>query len=143
MKPHSLIATFFGIGHAKYFPGTVGSVAGLVLSCWLAVDPSYQAAGCLTASVLGLWAAGAYAREKREEDPRSVVIDEVAGMMLSLLFLPVRWQVLVVGFFLFRFFDIFKPLFIRRAEELPGGWGIMADDLLAGLFTHVILRLLF
>jgi len=138
-----LIATFFGIGYLPILPGSAGSAAGLLLFYCLGFDPRVQAIGTCAAAVLGVWSAGAVAKQVNEEDPRIVVIDEVAGMMLSLLFLPVRWPVYLLGFFLFRFFDIFKPWLIRKAENLPGGWGIVADDLLAGLTTNLILRLFF
>lgn len=74
------------------------------------------------------------------KDPARVVIDEVAGMAISLLFLPVNVKCLLLGLVLFRFFDILKPLYIRKMESLPSGWGIMADDILAGLYTNIILR---
>lgn len=70
------------------------------------------------------------------------MIDEVAGMMITLLFIPVTIFHIVAGLILFRFFDIAKPLFIRKMEALPKGWGVMADDVLAGLYAHLVLRLI-
>ena len=74
------------------------------------------------------------------KDPARVVIDEVAGMCISLLFLPVNVKYLFCALILFRFFDIVKPLFIRKVESLPAGWGIMMDDVLAGVYANVILQ---
>jgi phosphatidylglycerophosphatase A len=74
------------------------------------------------------------------KDHSRVVIDEVAGLFVSVLFVPATLQYLIAGFILFRFFDIAKPLFIRRLEALPGGWGVMADDLLAGVYANIILH---
>jgi phosphatidylglycerophosphatase A len=74
-------------------------------------------------------------------DSNRVVIDEIAGMCISLLFLPVTWGTILTGLILFRFFDMVKPLYIRKAEDLPGGWGVMGDDVLAGIYTNVLLQL--
>jgi len=73
-------------------------------------------------------------------DPGVVVIDEVVGMLLTLAFVPVGWAGVLAGFVLFRLFDIIKPYPCARAERLPGGWGIMADDVLAGVYANVVLR---
>lgn len=75
------------------------------------------------------------------KDHQRVVIDEVAGMCITLLCVPVRWEYILLGLVLFRFFDILKPLYIRKMEELPGGLGVMADDVLAGVYANVILQL--
>jgi len=76
------------------------------------------------------------------KDSYRIVIDEVAGMCLSLLFIPVRWQYMVIGLLLFRFFDIAKPLYIRKMEQLHGGWGVMMDDMLAGLYSNLALQVI-
>lgn len=75
------------------------------------------------------------------KDHNRVVIDEVAGMCITLLFVPLKWQYTLIGLVLFRFFDILKPFGIRKLEELPGGWGVMADDVLAGIYANIILQL--
>ncbi len=135
------IATFFGVGYIPYFPGTIGTLAGLAVFCLLGSDPRVQAAGTAFTIVTGIWAAGRMAAYLKEEDPRPVVIDEVAGTLLGFLFLPARWPVLIAGFLIFRFLDILKPFGIRRLEDLPGGWGIMMDDLAAGLLTNLALHI--
>ena len=73
------------------------------------------------------------------KDSSKVVIDEVAGMMITLIAMPVNWKYIAAGLVLFRFFDIVKPLFIRSMEKLPKGWGVMADDVLAGVYAHLVL----
>jgi len=74
------------------------------------------------------------------KDPGRIVIDEMVGMWVVLLGLDFSWTYILMGFFLFRFFDILKPLYINKLQNLPGGWGIMLDDVLAGLYTNVFLR---
>ena len=136
------IATVGGVGYFPRFPGTAGSAVGLGLSWLLRVDPRLQAAGAAAVTVLGLWSAGRAEKALGRKDPSEVVIDEVAGMMLALVALPVTWKLYLAGFFLFRFLDILKPFGLRRLERLPGGWGIMLDDLAAGLATRLLLQLL-
>lgn len=135
-----LIATVFSLGFVPYVPGTAGSLVGLLLAGMLSGNPTCQIAGVLTVSALGFWSAGPAARAMGAKDPRAVIIDEVAGMMLALAALPATWRVYLAGFLLFRFLDIVKPLGLRRVERLPGSWGIMLDDLLAGLLVQVLLR---
>ena len=136
-------ATVGPLGFAPIAPGTVGSAAGLALfwavrstgSTWLEV------AVLLAVSVAGVAAASAAEARYRRRDPGLVVIDEVAGMLVTFLAVPVEFTGAVVGFVLFRLFDIVKPFPARQAERLPGGWGVMADDLVAGVYAQVLLRL--
>lgn len=134
------IATVGGIGRVPRFPGTVASVVGVGLAWWLSPNSAMQIAGTLAVTALGFWSAGPAARAMGVKDPPAVVIDEVAGMMIGLALLPATWKTYLAAFLLFRFLDIFKPGPIRRLERLPGGAGIMADDLLAGLIANLILR---
>jgi phosphatidylglycerophosphatase A len=89
---------------------------------------------------LGVWSANKVEPEWGEDSYR-VVIDEVAGMCLTLCFVPVRWPYIAIGLLLFRFFDIAKPLGIRRMERLNSGWGVMMDDMLAGLYANLLLQI--
>jgi len=107
--------------------------------------------GLVMATVIGTWAADTEARRRHRTDPGPVVVDEVAGQwltfLIALLFLPETYSTPVVvlaaaGFFIFRFFDIFKPWPVRRLESLPGGFGIMFDDLAAGLYSGGCLLIL-
>ncbi|MBI3323013.1 MAG: phosphatidylglycerophosphatase A [Candidatus Omnitrophica bacterium] len=135
------IATVFGLGRIPKIPGTAGSAVGLGLSWLLSADPAQQIAGCAVACGLGLWSAGPTARAMGKPDPGPVIIDEVAGMMLALVTLPVTWQVYLAGFILFRFLDIRKPFGLRRLERLSGSWGIMLDDVAAGAAVNVLLQI--
>ena len=141
------IATCFGVGYFPVAPGTAGSAVAVILVAALGRLPLSRAwhwgllAGALLSIlVVGVWAATAAERFFGRTDPGHVVIDEVAGQILTLLARPdANWKWLLAGFFLFRFFDIVKPFPARRAEHLPGGWGIMTDDLIAGLYGLVAL----
>ena len=139
-----LIATAGYCGNVPIAPGTAGSAAGIAL---LVLVRSSGSAG-LEALVLGVlvaagvWAASAAERDFRQKDPPAVVIDEVAGMWLTLLWLPVGWVGALAGFLAFRLFDIVKPYPARAAERLPGGWGVMADDLVAGVYAALAVRAL-
>lgn len=126
------IATVFGIGTLPRLPGAAGSLFGLGVAWLLRDDWRYQAAAVLVAIVLALWSAGPTARKMGKEDPSCVVIDEVAGMLVAVLGVPFSAKFYWAGFLLFRFFDIVKPPPIRQIQRLPGSWGILADDLLAG-----------
>ena len=140
---HKLIATGLGIGYIRRGGGTVA--AGLCCVVWYLSVPDQTYSG--TYSVLltglltgvGIWSATVVERQWGKDNYR-VVIDEVAGMCLSLLFVPIYPKTLLAGLVLFRFFDILKPLGIRRLEKLDGGWGVMADDLLAGLYTNLVVQ---
>lgn len=134
-------------GYAGFFPiapGTVGSAVGLVLFWALrAWTPWWtDGAAVLVALIAGIWAAGVTERVLQREDPGPVVIDEVLGMFLTVMFLPVNLMGALTGFVLFRIFDVLKPFPADRAERLHGGWGIMLDDAVAGLYAHLLLRAL-
>ena len=135
------IATVGGLGYSPVAPGTIGSAVGLGMAWILSGNPSQQMIGCLVASGLGFWSSGPTARLLGEKDAQPIIIDEVAGMMIGVVLLPATWKIYLAGFLLFRVLDIFKPGPIGRLERLPGGVGIMADDLLAGVVTHLLLRL--
>lgn len=139
---HRIIATGLSIGYIGRGGGTAAAAAcclGWYLAFSGGVDPLVAVLVTVIITDLGVWAADRVEPLWGEDSPR-VVIDEIAGMCISLLFLPVTWATVFAGFVLFRFFDIAKPLYIRRVEGIPGGWGVMADDLLAGLYANVILQ---
>jgi phosphatidylglycerophosphatase A len=135
------IATGFYVGYLPGAPGTLGSLWAPILC--IALPKAWLPAVWWSIPVIvvaGIWAAG---RAEREwgHDPGRVVIDEVAGALLTLLALPLSLPVVWTGFILFRAFDILKPPPIRWCERLPGGWGIMADDIAAGIAANAVLRL--
>jgi len=138
-----VLATFFGLGLAPLAPGTVASAAAALLYRFFLhglAAPLY-ALVVIAVFFAGVLASARYARELGRTDPGRIVIDEVCGQLVALAFLPAGWVPLAVSFALFRFFDIIKPWPIRRLERLPGGWGIMADDIAAGLIAAVLARL--
>lgn len=144
----SAIATFFGIGRLKPGPGTWASaVAALIwfaISRQIATNFQNVVLGALIVIVtaVGIPAATAIARTSGLKDPQIVVIDEVAGQWIALLLTPVTWKTLLVGFILFRGFDILKPLPVRQLERLPEGTGIVVDDIAAGLYSLLVMQLL-
>jgi phosphatidylglycerophosphatase A len=141
-----LIATFFGVGHIR--PGSGTYAAGITVLCWWAafhlVAPKWLVPVEVIASVLitliGIPPSTTVARESGQKDPGFVVIDEVAGQMISLIAVPLHWKYLLAGFILFRGFDIVKPFPLRRLERLPGGTGIMMDDVGAGLYALLLIQ---
>ena len=138
------IATVGPCGHAPVAPGTFGSAAGLLLfwAVRTSGSPAVEAAVLLAVTAVGVVVATRAESAYGRRDPGLIVIDETAGMLLTLAAVPVGPVGAVVGFLAFRLFDIVKPFPARRAERLPGGWGVMADDLVAGLYAQALLRLL-
>jgi phosphatidylglycerophosphatase A len=140
-----ILATGAGIGYVPKGSGTMAALATCGL--WYIVF-HHQGSGGLLAStciilifVLGVWSASKVEKLWGKDNSR-VVIDEIGGMCVSLFMVPVQIPYMLIGFIMFRFFDIAKPLFIGKAEKLPGGWGVMADDLLAGICSNVLLQLI-
>ena len=153
------IATACGLGYIPVAPGTWGSLGGILLyfAVQVAFPPTYfpglrksfEVPGWSAAwagipitvviAALGVWSATTAARFWNVSDPQRVVIDEVSGQHMTYLlaFAPLNWKYLLLGFILFRVFDIWKPFPARQAESLPGGWGIMADDWIAGIYAAI------
>ena len=140
----------FGAGLSPVAPGTVGSLAALVIYYLISIplsgpaNETYLLAGLLAGLIIvgfpvGVWATGLLVTAQ-EPDPGRAVWDEFVGMWITCLLLPREGLWLAAAFFCFRFFDIVKPWPARRLERLPGGWGIMADDLAAGLYGAVLLN---
>ena len=143
------VGTFFGAGLLKPGPGTYGSIAAVLL--WFGAAhllhpaPVALAIGTAIAAVfatlIGIPAATIVARESGREDPGHVVIDEVAGQLIALIAIPADWQHAALSLLLFRIFDILKPPPIRQLERLPGGTGIMLDDVAAGILALIVAQL--
>ena len=152
-----------GVGYIKLAPGTWGSLVGvgLYLSIRLAEFAVWQIGLArnwrveqldawrivfhilivLVVSAIGIWAAGRAADILNKKDPQQVVIDEVAGQFIALMFVPlfVSWWLILIGFVLFRLFDIWKPYPIDSMQELPGGFGVVVDDLVAGMYAAIVI----
>lgn len=141
----SRVATLFGLGSLPAAPGTWGSLGTLMIWAPLrAAFPELEWPGLAALTALAVYAAGAEAARVRGRDPGHVVVDEAAGMALTLVALPVAPSLLQLGcgFLLFRLFDVVKPPPLRALERLPGGFGIVADDLGAGLYALLVVRLI-
>ena len=139
-----LVATAGYVGLIPVAPGTWGSAVGVCLLLLVRGTGEAGAEVLLLAAILagGVWAASAAERLYGQPDPGAIVIDEVAGMLITLFWIPVTWVGALAGFLAFRVFDIVKPYPVGLAERLPAGWGVMADDVVAGLYACVTVRVL-
>lgn len=136
-----MLTTWFGLGYVPVAPGTAASIAGVVLSFILAPFSFWYLAVLVVLFAVGVIGSTQLEKEIGESDPRFAVIDEVVGVMVALAGLPVTFPIAICGFFLFRAFDMFKIYPINKFESLPGGWGIMMDDIMAGLYTNIVLHI--
>lgn len=142
-----MIASVFYMGFIPGAPGTYGTIAAslafaLIYFLTGRILPSLHLSAVCLITLIGVLTAAEASRSVGHEDPSFIIIDEVAGQLVTLLFLPVNSFNLILGTLIFRIFDIFKPFFIRRLERLGKGVGIMADDLLAGVYANLVLQLL-
>lgn len=146
---HEMIATGLGVGHFPYGPGTMGALLAILIwypittmanhTTWFLITLAL----ILAFTLLGAWSS-TVAERYWGEDPSRVVIDEVVGQWITLLAVPAvfSWWHVLAAFVLFRFFDIVKPLGVRNMENFKSGWGIMADDILAGCYGAILIYLL-
>jgi phosphatidylglycerophosphatase A len=136
-----MIATFFGAGYVTKVSGTVGSVLALVILWFLPpVTGWWLWIGLPALFLIGVWAS-TRAETYLGHDANSILIDEIAGQWLVLAFVPKKAVIWIIGFFLFRAFDVLKPFPVNKSQKLPGGWGIMVDDVLAGLYALILIRI--
>jgi phosphatidylglycerophosphatase A len=142
-----LVSTFFGAGRMRPGPGSWGSAATVLLwwALTLVIPPDRQTLSAVLlagfAVAVGIPAATKVSRASGLKDPQFVVIDEVAGQLIALIAAPVSWKTLLLGFILFRGFDIKKPPPIRRLEQLPEGVGIVVDDVGAGIYALIVMQI--
>jgi phosphatidylglycerophosphatase A len=133
-----VLASVFGAGYAPVASGTVGSFV-TVLAIWLLpLTPLRILVALVVVTLIGTWSGSRVERVLGTKDPGVIVIDEVAGMLLSVILLPPTIPVLVTAFLLFRLFDIWKPFPARESQALTGGVGVMVDDLIAGVYALVL-----
>jgi phosphatidylglycerophosphatase A len=139
-----LVGTFFYIGYVPKGPGTAGSLGGLavawMLHAYLGVSAVYFALLAVLLLTPAIWAAGRVARDTGSKDPQIVVIDEVVGQWIALAgAVALNWKSWLAAFALFRLFDIWKPPPVRQLERIPGGAGIVLDDVMAGIYAALVL----
>jgi phosphatidylglycerophosphatase A len=134
------ITSVCGVGYVPCMPGTAGSLVGLVLWYILPVQPyHYEFAALVVCFIVSIYASTYVAAHAGQPDPSQIVIDEVLGMWVALFFVPKNFILGLCAFALFRFFDIVKPFPVCCAERLPGGLGIVLDDIIAGLCTGALM----
>ncbi len=138
-----LLVTGFGAGYSPIAPGTLGTLIAVPIYLLLSRIPSslYELT-LLALFFLSIWLSDHAERYFGNKDDRRIVIDEIMGFLVTMLWIPETALSLVIGFFLFRIFDILKPFPIRRLEKVKGGFGIVLDDVLAGIYANVILHII-
>lgn len=142
-----IIATGFGLGYSPIAPGTAGSILAVLVAFFLFEKGTlFLIVSIIVIFIIGTMAASFVEKDKKSKDPSLVVIDEVAGMWISLLFVPHLWWSFLITFGLFRLFDVIKPFPANKIQSLEGGLGIMLDDVIAGIYaligTHLILMII-
>jgi len=137
------LATFFYLGYSPIAPGTVGTLGGIGLF-YLVSDLSLPVYSLFLLGfiIVSIWVSTEASVVFSETDPRQVVVDEVCGYLVTMLLIPSSLINVILGFFLFRFFDVLKPPPVGSAERLPRGFGIVADDILAGIYSNLILQVI-
>jgi phosphatidylglycerophosphatase A len=136
-----VFATGFGSGYSPFAPGTAGSAVGLLFVWAMSfLDVTGQIVFTLVVTALAMIAADIVASSTGLKDPGLVVADEIAGMMVTMIAIPLTWKSVLIGFLLFRVMDVVKPPPARQFERFKGGVGIVADDIMAGVYAHLALR---
>lgn len=138
---HYIIGSALGSGFCPIAPGTAGSLLALLIFWFLPASSALWIALILLFFMLGVW-SGSEIEKEQGHDPQIVVIDEVVGQWIALLFIPHQPGWYMAAFLLFRLFDIRKPWPIFQLQKLPGGWGIMIDDVLAGIYAGILIHFL-
>ncbi|MBN2831454.1 MAG: phosphatidylglycerophosphatase A [Candidatus Omnitrophica bacterium] len=136
-----ILSTFFYIGYLPLIPGTFGSLAGLFLFVLMQGNALQHILLTLLITAIGFLVCSPAEKIMQKKDPPCIVIDEVSGMLFSLLFLPYDIKIIAVAFIIFRTLDTLKPYPAGRLEKFGGGKGIMADDLIAGVYTNIVLQI--
>ena len=140
-----LLATGFGVGYSPIAPGTLGTLIAIPIYYFLSKIPSplYEIT-LIGFFFLSVWISDNAERSFGKKDDQRIVIDEIIGFLITMLWLPETLRFIIMGFFLFRFFDILKPFPIRRLEKgLKGGYGVVLDDAIAGVYSNILIRIIF
>lgn len=128
-------------GKSPIAPGTAGTCVGVVLYLLMKnLSPLIYLSGCIAISLIGIWAAGHAEKILGKKDASPIVIDEIAGYLISMFLVPSGWWFVIAGFFIFRIFDIIKPWPLMQVQDLGGGPGVMLDDIGAGVYTNLTLQ---
>ena len=140
---HLLLATGLGIGYLPKAPGTLGTLVAVILYLvFRKILPGPLSYGIMLVlfSGMAIWISGTVEKYLGKKDSSAIVIDEMAGFLLAMFLVPFSVRMLILGFILFRALDILKPFRMDRIESLPGGWGVVGDDLAAGILTNILLH---
>jgi len=140
----TFLGTGFGVGYTPFLPGTAGTLLGVVIYLVLSrifTHPFSYVVMLVIFSGFGVWICGKCDHHFEKKDSPVIVIDEIEGFLIAMFALPVSFRFIFLGFILFRAFDILKPFKIERLQRLPGGWGIMADDIAAGILANLMLHI--
>lgn len=139
------LATLFGIGRISRAPGTMATLATIPIWYLLAqTGPLVYMTIVFILFPIGVWASQVYENQSEQHDSKEIVIDEVVGFLITMTWVPITWQSAVFGFCIFRFFDIVKPPPIRQLDQkLPGGFGVMVDDVAAGIISSILMQLIY
>jgi phosphatidylglycerophosphatase A len=139
------VAIYFGVGLSPKAPGTVATVATIPLVLLLSLaGPIIYMISVVILLPIGIMAAQVYESDKGGHDHKEIVIDEVVGFLITMIWMPMTWQAILIGFILFRLLDITKPLFIGYLDKkIQGGLGVMLDDVAAGVIASLVMQLLF
>ena len=135
------VSTCFFLGYLPLVPGTFGSLLGLLLFCLIRNNIVVQLGATILITIAGFIVCGRAEELFNRKDPKYIVIDEVAGMLIALLFIPYDFRILIIGFVLFRILDAIKPYPLSGLQKLKGSLGVMSDDIIAGLYTNALLQL--
>ena len=138
-----VFATFFYLGYSPIAPGTAGTIGGVILFYFLSNFSLYIYISFLVGFIiLSVWVSGKASCIFGESDPKQVVVDEVCGYLVTMFLISPSLRNIILGFFLFRLLDIVKPPPVRSSERLPGGFGIVSDDVVAGIYANIILQVI-
>jgi len=135
-----LVSTWFYIGNIPIAPGTLASAAGVFMAVIFSQNTFLYILVFLIVTILGFNVSGRMEKILNRKDPGCIVIDEVAGIMVALFLVPLNFTVIIIAFFLFRAFDMFKIYPVNKFEQLEGAAGVMMDDLIAGIYTNLVMQ---
>ncbi|VAX36380.1 Phosphatidylglycerophosphatase A [hydrothermal vent metagenome] len=136
-----LSSTFFNIGYSPFAPGTAASAAGALIAILLQNHPLLYIVLFIVITRIGFLVSGKMEELEGKKDPGCVVIDEISGIMISFFLIPITWPTVVITFFLFRAFDMFKIYPANKLEDMGGARGIMMDDIMAGVYTNIVMQI--